>query len=60
MDSTTSKRHALRIGSAVSAAMDRSDPELSEQVLELMLMDPADSVAWIREHLDEIEARFAS
>ena len=49
-----------RIGPAVSAAMDRNDPELSEQILKLMFMDPASSVEWIREHLDEIEARFAS
>jgi len=48
------------VGPAVSTAIDRNDPELSEQIMRLVCMEPVDSAAWIREHLDEIEARFAS
>ena len=56
----TEVQRLKKIGPSVSAQLDRNDTELLDQVLKLMCMDPALCVAWIREHLDEIEARFAS
>jgi hypothetical protein len=40
--------------------LERNDPDLAEEVLELVCMTPDAAAAWIRSHLDEIEARFAS
>jgi hypothetical protein len=40
----------------------RADGEqnLTDEIVRLVCMHPDDAAAWIREHLDEIEARFAS
>ena len=48
------------LGPAVLRRMESSDPDVAEQVLMLVWMTPQDAAAWIREHLDELEARFAS
>ena len=49
-----------QLGPAVLRRMEGSDPDVAEQVLMLVCMTPEDAAAWIREHLDEFEARFAS
>jgi hypothetical protein len=40
--------------------LEHNDPELTEDILRLVYMTPDDTAVWIRDHLDEIEARFAS
>jgi hypothetical protein len=49
-----------RIGPFLLVRMSGDDPGLTDQIVQLLCMAPEDAVAWIREHLDEIEARFAS
>jgi hypothetical protein len=49
-----------RLGPAVSERLDSNDTDVEEQVYSLLFMSPADAVAWIREHVGELEARFAS
>ena len=48
------------LGPTFAAHLERNDPELGDEIWKLLCMEPAETVAWIREHLDEIEARFAS
>jgi hypothetical protein len=48
------------LGPAVLRRMEMSDPDVAEQVLKLVCMTPEDAAAWIREHLDELETRYAS
>lgn len=48
-----------RIAPAFLLRMD-SDPSLADELVKLTCMQPDDAAAWIREHLEEIEARFAS
>ncbi|MDB4957509.1 MAG: hypothetical protein JWO36_5078 [Myxococcales bacterium] len=40
--------------------LERNDPDLAEEIYKLVCMEPDEAAAWIRDHLDEIEARFAS
>ena len=49
-----------RLGPALARRLERGDPDLAEEIYNLVCMEPDDAVAWIRDHLDEIEARFAS
>lgn len=49
-----------QLAPAAADRLERSDPDLAEEIYRLVCMEPEDAVAWIREHLDEIEARFAS
>lgn len=49
-----------KLGPPLARRLERNDPELAEEIYNLVCMEPADAVAWIREHLNEIEARFAS
>jgi hypothetical protein len=49
-----------RLAPAIAGGLERNDPELAEEIYELVCMEPADAVARIRDHLDTIEARFAS
>lgn len=48
-----------RIAPALLVRMD-GEPSLAEEIVQLVCMHTDDAAAWIREHLDEIEARFAS
>lgn len=48
-----------RIAPGFLVRMD-SEPGLSDEIIQLVCMAPGDAVAWIRDHLDDIEARFAS
>ena len=48
------------LGAAIVRRLERNDPDLAEEIYKLVCMEPEDAVAWIREHLDKIEARFAS
>jgi hypothetical protein len=48
-----------RIAPAMLVQMD-GEPSLSDEIMKLVCMHPDDAAAWIRDHLDEIEARFAS
>jgi hypothetical protein len=49
-----------RLGPAVSERLDSKDPQVEEQVCSLLFMTPPDAVTWIREHVGELETRFAS
>jgi hypothetical protein len=49
-----------RIGPAVSERLDSSDSDVEEQLCSLLFMTPPEAATWIREHVGEIEARFAS
>jgi len=40
--------------------LEHNDPDLAEEALDLVSMEPEDAVAWIREHLRDLEVRFAS
>ncbi len=48
------------IGPAIVQRLESNDAALIEEIVELLRMEPEASVKWIREHLGEIEARFAS
>ena len=54
-------RHELErlkvLGVALSARMDRGDVELVEEVFALISNPPTEVVAWLRNHLDELETR---
>lgn len=49
-----------RIAPALVASIDAADPALSDEIIQLVCMSPVDAAAWIRDHLVEIEMRFAS
>jgi hypothetical protein len=49
-----------RIAPTLLVRMDGDEPGLADEIVQLVCMAPEDAVAWIRDHLDEIEARFAS
>ena len=49
-----------KVGPVIVERMERNDNELMEEVLKILCMEPEAAVQWIREHLGEIEARFAS
>lgn len=48
-----------RIAPALLLRMD-GDSTLADELVKLICMEPDDAAAWIHEHLEEIEARFAS
>ncbi len=50
----------MKLGPAISLWMESANAELSDEIFRLVAMTPDEAVVWIREHLDEIEARFAS
>ena len=52
-------RRLRRIGPSLLVTMDR-EPIVVDEIVQLLCMAPNDAVAWIREHLDQLEARFAS
>ena len=49
-----------KVAPAFSRRLDRADWEITEEVVRLLAKEPEDIAAWLREHLDEIETRFAS
>jgi hypothetical protein len=49
-----------RLGPGIARKLERNDPELEEEMYRLVLMAPEDAAGWIREHMGELEARFAS
>lgn len=49
-----------KLGPAIARRLEHNDPDLGEELLRLVCLEPVDAVAWIREHLDQIEMRFAS
>ncbi len=49
-----------KIGPAIVQRLEYNDAALIEEIVDLHRMEPEMSVKWIREHLGEIEARFAS
>jgi hypothetical protein len=49
-----------RIAPSFLVSMDGDEPGLADEIVQLVCMSPDDAAAWIRGHLDEIEARFAS
>jgi hypothetical protein len=49
-----------RIASSLLVRMDADESDLADEIVRLVCMAPCDAAAWIREHLGEIEARFAS
>jgi hypothetical protein len=58
---TTEELGRLRtLGSAIEKRLDDEREDPIESFVLLLTMDPADAVLWIRAHLDDIEARFAS
>jgi hypothetical protein len=50
------KKHAP----ALARRLERGDLDLAEQIYGLVCMESHEAATWIREHLGEIEARFAS
>jgi hypothetical protein len=48
------------IGPSLLVRMNGDDSGLADEIVRLVCMAPEDAAAWVREHLDEIEARFAS
>jgi hypothetical protein len=50
----------MRIGPGLADQMQRNEPGLAEEIFTLVCMSPENAVAWIRDHLDELENRFAS
>lgn len=53
-------RRLKRVGPAIARQLELSDPAVAEALYKLVAMEPTDAVKWMRDHLDEIEARFAS
>jgi len=49
-----------RMGPFLLARMDADEPGLADEIIRLICMAPDDAATRVREHLDEIEARFAS
>jgi hypothetical protein len=49
-----------KLGPALARQLERNDPDLADEIYSLVCMEPADAARWIREHLDQIEMRFAS
>ncbi|MDQ3341710.1 MAG: hypothetical protein M4D80_41700 [Myxococcota bacterium] len=49
-----------KLAPAIAGRLERNDLDLAEEIYKLVCMEPEDAVAWTREHLDEIETRFAS
>jgi hypothetical protein len=49
-----------KLGPMLARRLERNDSDLAEQVFELACMAPEDAATWIREHIGEIETRFAS
>lgn len=49
-----------KLGPMLARRLERNDFDLAEQVYELACLAPEDAATWIREHLREIETRFAS
>lgn len=49
-----------RLGPAIACRLERNDPDLAEEIYKLVCMQSEDAIGWIREHLDELETRFAS
>jgi len=49
-----------RIAPSLLVRMDADESDLADEIVELVCMAPRDAAAWNREHLGEIEARFAS
>lgn len=50
----------VALGSAVVKQLECDDGDLIGHLLVLLAMHPADAVLWVRAHLEDIEARFAS
>jgi hypothetical protein len=49
------------IAPALAERLERNDLELAEETYKVVVgMHPTEAAEWIREHLDAIEARFAS
>lgn len=48
-----------RLAPALLVRLD-GEPGLADEIVQLVCMAPDDAARWIRDHLDEIEARFAS
>lgn len=53
-------RRLKRIGQGVVERIERHEPDLADEIFTLVCLAPDDAVAWIRDHLDELEARFGS
>ena len=49
-----------KLGPALARRLELNDGELDEQVYQLAILPPDEAATWIRDHLDEIETRFAS
>jgi hypothetical protein len=49
-----------RLGPGLERRLQRNDEDVAEEIYRLVCMEPADAVAWIRDHLDALEARYAS
>jgi hypothetical protein len=49
-----------RIAPSLLVRMDADGSDLADEIVQLVCMAPCDAAAWIREQLDDIEARFAS
>lgn len=49
-----------RLGPAITRQLERNDPDLAEEIYNLVCMEPEEAAAWVRDHLVQIEARFAS
>ncbi len=49
-----------KIGPAIVQRLEHNDSDLMEEVIELLCMEPEVAAKWIRDRLDEIEARFTS
>jgi hypothetical protein len=49
-----------RIAPALLAEMSGGEPSLNDEIMRLVCMPPEEAATWIREHLDELDARFAS
>ena len=52
-------RRLKRIGPALLVRMDR-EPGVVDEIVKLLCMAPDDAAAWIRDHLEQLETRFAS
>jgi hypothetical protein len=49
-----------KLGPALTRQLERNDPDLAEEIYNLVCMEPDEAAAWVRDHLLQIEARFAS
>lgn len=49
-----------RLGPAFTRQLERNDPDLAEEIYNLMCMESDQAAAWVRDHLVQIEARFSS